>query len=271
MDFVKKHYEKLVLSVVLLGLAGAAAYLPFKVSAEKDKMQARKDELLPPSVKPMPRVNLTTNEAVIQRLTQPVHFKLEGNHNLFNPVRWQQKPDGGLIKVQTGRETGAGALVITRIEPLKLIITFDDVVGSNDNVRYKVSVTKQTDKNARPSSRTISKGTKIKDLFTVLDVKGPPEAPTEILLRLDGDEEPISLSKEMPFNKILGYSADLRYEGKDEQMSKKGLRVKDTLTLANEAYNIVAITQREVVLSASSNAKQTTIRANASASAPPAK
>jgi hypothetical protein len=31
MDFVKKHYEKILLSVVLLGLVGALVFLPFLI------------------------------------------------------------------------------------------------------------------------------------------------------------------------------------------------------------------------------------------------
>ena len=37
MDFIKKHYEKVLLGVVLVGLIGALGYLPFKISDEKTK------------------------------------------------------------------------------------------------------------------------------------------------------------------------------------------------------------------------------------------
>ena len=39
MDFLKKHYEKVLLGVVLLGLAVAVAFLPFKIASEKQKLE----------------------------------------------------------------------------------------------------------------------------------------------------------------------------------------------------------------------------------------
>ncbi len=39
MDFLKKHYEKVVLSVLLLAMAVAAALLPLKVSQVREELQ----------------------------------------------------------------------------------------------------------------------------------------------------------------------------------------------------------------------------------------
>ena len=36
MDFVKKHYEKILLGVVLLGLVGALVFLPFMIFSDQD-------------------------------------------------------------------------------------------------------------------------------------------------------------------------------------------------------------------------------------------
>ena len=35
MDFVKKHYEKILLTVVLLGLVGALVFLPFLIANDQ--------------------------------------------------------------------------------------------------------------------------------------------------------------------------------------------------------------------------------------------
>ena len=37
MDFVKKHYEKILLTVVLLGLVGALVFLPFMIARRPAK------------------------------------------------------------------------------------------------------------------------------------------------------------------------------------------------------------------------------------------
>ena len=39
MDFVKKHYEKILLGFVLLGLVGALVFLPFMIASDQQKLQ----------------------------------------------------------------------------------------------------------------------------------------------------------------------------------------------------------------------------------------
>ena len=258
MQFVKKHYEKILLSIVLLGLAAAAALMPFKVASERANMEDRKKQLLQPTVKPLVPLNLSTNATVLARLQSKISFPLGGEHNLFNPVRWQQKADGGLIK---SSQTGISALQVTNIQPLHLIVTFDEVVGMGDNLRYKITITTETERPAKKEVRTATKGTK-NNLFTVKDVSGPPEDPTALEIILAKDKDPISISRGMPYSRVIGYTADLDYKP-EPKLGHKGLRNKDQIIIPGETYNIVAISQDEVVLSASSNAKQTTIKASA--------
>jgi len=53
MDFVKKHYEKIILGIVLVGLAVAVAFIPFKVASEKKELDEKRLSLIPRSVKPL--------------------------------------------------------------------------------------------------------------------------------------------------------------------------------------------------------------------------
>src|SRR4051812_9121359 len=129
MDFLKKHYEKLILSVVLLGLAAVAAWLPIKVKQEKEKEEERKASLIGAAVKPYPPIDLTTNQQVLAKVKTPIKFDIAGKHNLFNPVPWQQRPNGEVIKIKTGNEVGLPALEVTGINPLQMVVTFDGVVG----------------------------------------------------------------------------------------------------------------------------------------------
>jgi hypothetical protein len=48
MDFLKKNYEKILLGVVLLGLAVAVGFLPFKIASEKQKLKDMSDSVLNP-------------------------------------------------------------------------------------------------------------------------------------------------------------------------------------------------------------------------------
>src|SRR3954470_14173877 len=98
MQFLKNHYEKILLSLVLLGLAGAAVWLPFAID------QAKKDlavltTTLPPK-KEIKSPNLVTNIAVLEKFKNPSTLELGSPHLVFNPVIWKQSmADGKLTKI----------------------------------------------------------------------------------------------------------------------------------------------------------------------------
>lgn len=253
MDFLKKHYEKIILSVVLLGLAAVAAMLPMKVNEEKQREEARKSSLINPKVNPYPTIDLSTNVAILEKVKTPIKFDIAGKHNLFNPVLWKKRPDGSLIKVQTGNEIGIGAAVITKIEPLHQIVQFDDVSISGRDVKYQISVIREGERNPR-AARTLGVG-QVSPLLTIREVKGMPESPTEIHVLMPGESQPVAITKEKPFKRIIGYQATMDYPptGLTNRVVRKG----ESLPLGDETYNIVAITPDTVIFSAKSNQKQT--------------
>src|SRR5262245_51013145 len=118
MQFLKKHYEKIVLSVVLLGLAAASAALPLMVSQAQEQIENMATSVKRAKAKPWPPLDLTTNQEPIRRIEGPVRVQLAGGHNLFNPVKWLRRGDGTIRKIVTGNEMGVGALRVTKIEPL---------------------------------------------------------------------------------------------------------------------------------------------------------
>ena len=71
MDFLKKHYEKVLLGVVLLGLAVAVAFLPFKIASEKQKLEDMRNQLIHPKVKELTNLNLTLPDTVLKRMAAP--------------------------------------------------------------------------------------------------------------------------------------------------------------------------------------------------------
>jgi hypothetical protein len=254
MRFLKAHYEKIILSIVLLGLAAAAALMPMKVSEERRKEEDRKMQLIGKKVNPFPPIDMSTNQQTLARLDKPEKVKLSGEHNLFNPVRWQKTPTGDLIK---GSVAGLNAVKITAINPLKLKIAYDGTSGSTqeNNLKYVIGVTKETDRSGK-QRRTATPGT-ANPIFKLESINGPPENPTDLTILLSKETEPITITPTQPYERVIGYSADLDYP--PENLKKKNLRVKDELSFGGETYTVVAITQNEVVLSAKSNKKQTTI------------
>jgi|SRR4051812_2490978 hypothetical protein len=253
MQFLKAHYEKIILSIVLLGLAAAAALMPIKVSKERDLAGERENSIVNRPVTPMKPVDLTTNALILARMEQPARLKYGGEHNIFNPVRWQRRPDGGLLK---GSETGVNALKVTQIRPLHLRVTYDGPSGTTDNLRYQISVLKETGKSSRPIPR-IAGAKEKNNMFTIQEVIGEPQDPKEVKLVLEGEKDPVVISKEKPLERVIGYAADFHYD--PENRNWKDLTTKDELTFGGETYNIVAITENEVTISAKSNKKQTTL------------
>jgi hypothetical protein len=253
MDFLKKHYEKILLSVVLLCLAIAAAWLPTKIRQGKEELQKTIVNLPKPiELKP---VDLSTNEAALKRLQNPPTIELSGAHNLFNPVTWKVKPDGSFIKIV---QEGVDALTVTKIQPLYLELAFERVTGTG----YWIAITRQSSK----KSRVYAKPNKKEELFTLKEVKGPPEDPEELILELNDGQETISISKDKPFKRVEAYAADLRYAPDSKNFLNQ--KVNDIITVAGESYKIIAITENEVRVSATSTDKRTTILWKAAPGAP---
>jgi hypothetical protein len=249
MEFLKKHYEKLILSLVLLGLAVVAATLPMRVSQEKQKEEDRKNSLIGAKVTPFPPVDLSTNQAILEKVKTPIHFDVAGKHNLFNPVTWVERPNGELQKVQPNT-LGIGALEVTAIRPLNLIMSLDEVIpttgvnGTNE-YKYQVTVIREGASSGAKQGRAMSKGLTASGIGTLRDVQGPPENPTGLLMELP-DRTLVTISKEKPFSKIIGYAADLVCDL--PPLNKKNAKVGDPIQLGPEVYNVQSIDTNVVVL-----------------------
>ena len=85
-----------------------------------------------------------------------------------------------------------------------------------------------------------------------------------LTVELNDTGEQAKVSKEKPFTRIDGYMVDLKYPP-ENKVFPPGRRVGTTLNFNGEDYNIVAITEKEVVLSAKSNQKKWTVKYGASA------
>ena len=138
MDFLKKHYEKVLLGVVLLGLAVAVAFLPFKIASEKQKLEDMRSRLIHPKVKPLTNLDLTLPDTVLKRVAAPAMIDFSAPNKLFNPMPWQKAADGHLIKVDA-TNIGPNAVTITKMVPLYLKLTLDSVTVAGDGaaLRYR--------------------------------------------------------------------------------------------------------------------------------------
>ncbi len=260
MDLLKKHYEKIILGAVLLVLVVVAAWLPMKIKGERSGREQQANDIINKPSKPIAPLNISTQQMRFSRLATAGVVDLSTTNKALNPLQWQKATDGRLIKIQTGKETGPDALIVTNQRPLHLVITFDSVSTSDSGTRYVFYVEREAA--AKPANRGrkafISKKDEKNEVFVLRQVKGPPDAPTEVVLELVEGGELVSVAKEKPFKRVDGYTVDLRYplENRPPWLNQ---RVGGALKFGGEDYIIVAISKTEVVVLAKSNQKKTPV------------
>lgn len=263
MDFIKKNYEKVLLGVVLLGLVVGALFLLMMIPRERQQLDEMSNAIIKKPGKELPPLDVARPLSLIQRGGGSGCLDLTTTNKVFNPMQWQRKPDGTVIKVALGNEIGPEAVVVTKITPLYLTVTLDSVENIGGTLYYVVIA--QNEAAAKPSDRGRKRFSAIpnvkKDNFVIREVRGPVENPTELVLEFVDGNERISVTKDTPFRRVAGYTADFRYPPENKtwpnQRVGAGLPGMPQIVIASEAYNVVAITKNEVVLSARSNNKKT--------------
>jgi hypothetical protein len=257
MDFLKKNYEKVLLGVVLLGLTVAVASLPVIISQTRKQIEDAANNQFNAIPKPLPPLDSKLEEEALHRAQATFKLDFTTKHNLFNPVLWQKTADGRLIKIESGNELGASALVVTAINPLYLKLTYKAPTANG----YFVTVEDQA---APPGKRSPHDTIVAKDTkgdYSLIDIKGPADKPTELDLEIKETGETIALIPDHPYRRINGFIADLKYPP-EAGWIRNNQRVDSPLAFGGAQYKIVAITQSNVVVSAKSNDKKTTITFN---------
>ncbi len=236
MGFLKKHYEKVLLSVVLLGLAIAAYWLPMAVQ------QARTESKVPvaparPKSNSIPALDFKTELAALKAMASPTPVSFSGEHRLVNPATWKRMPDGSVKKFLS---MGADALVITTIRPLFTIITYDRAASSGVyiNVQQQAKGESKFQEYLKVGEQSKSK------LFTIREVKGDVDDPSEVVIKLADLQETVSLKKGQPYQKVDDYSADLKYPPENKSFS--GKRKGELINFGGENRKIVYIGGNEI-------------------------
>jgi hypothetical protein len=271
MEFIKKNYEKIILSIVLLALVGVLALMPGIISADQRRMADLPGIINPKKPEPLAPLDLSRQQAAMERLKSPYNLDLATTNKLFNPVTWKRNKNGRIVKVL---QLGPSAAVVTKITPLYFSISLDSVtisppVGTNEaSARYVFTLEDQSATllaQRRPRRQYASKGEMKTDKtvagknegFTVVDVKGPPENPDQLILKLADSQTTVPVAKGKPFRRADAYAADLRYD--TDSYHKEGVRVGEHLTFAGDDYNVIAIDKNSVSLLAQSNQRKYTL------------
>jgi hypothetical protein len=180
MEFLKKHYEKVILSVILALLAVALALLPGRIEGIRIELQERRDSLIK-SAKNYPQINMAEFFAALSGLTNYPVVKLSGEHNLFTPVLWLVDANGQIVKVVSEKQVGPQALKITKISPLYYIISLERVSGSSYSIGLLMNLLLDHTIE-KTKTRYVSSTSPKTEFFNISEVKGEPNNPDSLFL-----------------------------------------------------------------------------------------
>jgi hypothetical protein len=265
MEFFKKNYEKVVLSVVLLGLAVAAGLLLKQVADENRRLDDIRNLNLRTAPQELAPMDTTTNLTVLARMQRHERVVLTGTNNLFNPVVWLQRGDQR-DKIESGLEVGPAALEIVETKPLYLRVTY---LGRNESggvPQYSFRIQREAAAKASdraPMTRAFTKEG-IQSAGLLLREMRPPEQPTEFVLESLDDKLQMVVSTGNQYESVAGYLVTLRYAPDNRTLRDK--RVGESIQLDGENYKIVAITEDTVTVEAP-NRLRTTLKAEKSPAA----
>jgi len=251
MQFLKKHYEKIILCVVLLGLAAAAIWMGELIARVQDEVN--QPSTAPSSkAKALVPLDLTTDMLALAQVTNPPPFVLSGEHNLFNPVTWR-KINGALVKIL---KTGPDALTIISISNLYTVIGYDHPSGEPGI--YVIS--NQVHSAKRPTEYAKIDVLSKSGLYTVHGIKGASDDPTDLQLKIPDTQETVWISRGNPYKRVDGHTVDMKYDPESRVLLKQ--HVDEMITLDNDLYKIVEITNNLIRVQSINNTKITTIQWN---------
>lgn len=267
MEFIKKNYEKVLLGLVLLGLVVAVAFLPFLINQERTNLTG----IINLGGGPVPALtNLDMGQwdAAFARASGHLDVDFSEPHRLFNPMEWQMDASGHLVRAT---QVGPSVLLITNISPYFLDVTLDRVVPISDSPpTYGYYISSATP----PAPRRqvfyrVGDPKTAKTLLTIMQVNGPADDPTNMVVRLADTDEVAVLAKpdvesaapnapKLTYRRIEGYAASFLYP--PERKSFANRRVNTALSFNGDDFTIVNITTNGVMLRQSSNNKNWTIK-----------
>ena len=263
MSFIKKNYEKVLLGAVLLGLVAFLLFGQVIVAREKQALEDEKNGVIRQAPKALPELVMSREENILNRVQSQFALDFETTNRLFNTMQWQREPNGRIIKISNGNIVGPRAVKVTNIRPLNFILHFDsfEPAGQSGPARYQLSIEHEGATNPfdrRAKKHFLSPGQKElgKEPLLLLSVSGPPDKPQLTVEMLETGEK-VTVTLDKPYQEVESYEADLTYAPETKHWNNQ--RVGALLKFNNNNYNIVVIDQNEVVISAESNQKRTTL------------
>jgi hypothetical protein len=264
LDILKKHYEKIILSVVLLGLAGAVGYLPIKIANDRAELRELSEKILNRPVKEMPPLDTTVIDKALAETKERFEVTLSAPpHNTVNPVEWHRERPGAPLQRSSKNPIGASRVEVTKLTPLYITVNWETTGEGGSN--YLVRLEDQTPLRRLNKSDILNPGKKLGPV-TLKEARVGANGTPELVFALTDSGETFTVVQGTPYRKIGAYMADLKYDL--ENLKWRDQRVGATLRFAANEFtissiNAVAPGRCEVVLSAKQTGKKTTLKFNA--------
>ena len=283
MEFLKSHYEKLILGVMLLLMAVGAVILVLEVGTVQEELQKFKAMSLGNDGKPPQPEDLSGLIKALTQVTNPPKVEFTKVHKVFNPDAWYVTTNGDLI---AGTNVGVERLIVVSITPQQLIVDSPQLGSTNaGRESVKVNVTRQFMKtvadqgkktitlplNATNFSNTLDPANKAQSpLLFVREVSGTAENLEVKLELVESGKDPtkFTISKTQGFAHVIEYVTHIVYPVESNYVWRAA-RKGQPLSFAGDTNIVVDITATNVVVRAISNDKHTTIPLGTNRPTPP--
>src|SRR4026208_1605310 len=118
-EVLRNHYEKIILTLVLVGLALAVVFVYQASQREEQEIASDVNQLLGQKTKGVTPIDLSAAEAALKIHQAPPALESPKGPNFVNPVKWKKRVDGTIYKIPDDDTIGWGKMFITRLTPLR--------------------------------------------------------------------------------------------------------------------------------------------------------
>lgn len=287
MEFLKNHYEKLILGLTLLLMAAGAVVLVLEAGSVQEELDSYRKIIVESEGKPPAAEDGPARKKLLEKATRPLQTEFTQVHKVFNSDAWYVDTNGNLI---AGAKVGVSQLVVHSITPQLLILEFLGIGGSVERPSLTVNMTRQFGRNpaeqgktrrsfalnatntpaniANTSANMLDAPRKL--VLLAREMTGPPENP-EVKCELhEPGKDPLkfTLTKAQGFSSVVDHVAHIQYMVEANFVWPKAR--KDTqLVFAGDTNIVVDITASNVVVRAVSNDKTTILPLGPAQAAPP--
>ncbi len=277
MEFLKNHYEKLILGLMLLLMASGAGLLVWESGLVQDQLADYRTLIIGSGGKPPPQEDTEKLRSLLAAVGKPSQTDFVNVHRVFNPLAWYMDTNGNFVP---GTKVGVSQLAVHSITPQRLLLEFGGTGGTPERPTVSIGVTREFGRTAQEktkkrqsvylnstntpanvaanSSNMLDQGRKL--VLLAREASGTPENP-EVKCELhEPGKDPLkfTLSKVQGFTTVVEHIAHIQYMAETNFLWTTAR--KDTpMAFAGDTNIVVEITASNVVVRAVSNDKVTTL------------